>query len=102
MRVRVHYTHEARREHPCPVCGAVLSQATNVVEDESSGPEPGAVVLCIGCGHPSIFTPDMLLRRLTASELSAACQQPVFLRTHLSMLSKRRTYARRVCMDDEQ
>jgi len=91
-KIAVHFSHEARRPHPCPTCRAELQNATNVTQGDASGPQPGSIVLCLGCGHPSIFTPDLLLRTLTAAELRAACGNPIFLRTHLSMADKRRAY----------
>jgi hypothetical protein len=93
-RVRVHYTHEARRPHSCPTCGAELCNATNVEQDDPSGPVPGAFTLCIDCGHASVFTPDLLLRKLRAEELRAACAGQVFVTAYASMAATRRAYRR--------
>lgn len=78
-RLRVHYTHKSRRPHPCPTCGALIYNATNVEQDDSSGPVPGALTICLDCGHASIFTAELLLRVLRVEELRAAMQNNVFV-----------------------
>jgi len=93
-RIRVHYTHKSRRPHPCPTCGDELCNATNVEQDDSGGPRPGAMCFCITCGHPSVFTPDLLLRKLRSEELRAALQANVFVNAYASMAAKRRAYRR--------
>lgn len=100
-KVRVHYAHVARVPHTCPVCQRLIEVATNTDDGDASGPGPGSFTFCISCGHASVFTPDMVLRRLTSDETRRACHVQLFLRTYASMASRRRAYrvAHRIAED---
>jgi len=50
--------------------------------------------LCINCGYPSVFTPELLLRKLRVEELRAACAKRVFVTAYVSMVPTRRAYRR--------
>jgi hypothetical protein len=91
-KVQIHFTHQSRRAHPCPTCKARLSMATNADPEDSTGPVPGAAVLCIWCGHAAVFTPDMMLRLMRLEELRVACNEATFRQAYLIMLRKRRAW----------
>ncbi len=101
-RVLVHYTHQARRPHPCPTCRKSLDMATNAAENDDSTPVAGSMVLCIHCGHVATFTADMLLRLLRVEELRAACQAPSFVTAYAAMARKRQEYRRAHGLKDDQ
>lgn len=50
----------------CFSCGAVNDAATAVAADAK--PEPGAITVCLTCGHIMAYADDLSLRELTAQE----------------------------------
>jgi hypothetical protein len=54
----------------CPACGTLLEASSSLVEDSEARPEPGDCTMCLGCGTILIYTPDMLVRVASPSDLA--------------------------------
>jgi len=52
---------------PCLHCGALNDAAFSVGNDAE--PSPGAITMCLECGHVMAFADDMSLRALTGDEI---------------------------------
>jgi hypothetical protein len=61
---------ESRAVPPCAclACGKIVNAATSVGEADH-WPEPGAITICIGCGHLMAFDDNLCLRELTSQEM---------------------------------
>jgi len=69
-------------EHRTPVshclhCGA-LTDAANCV-GTNAAPCPGAITICVECGHIMAFADDMTLRQLTEQEIIGIAGDPRLL-----------------------
>ena len=62
---------------PCLHCGALTDTAFSVGGDNA--PSPGAITLCIECGHIMAFADDLTLRNLTSEEIHAVAGDPRLL-----------------------
>lgn len=51
----------------CSHCGKRFDRATDPLYDKT--PTPGAITICIDCGHVMAFAVDMHLRELTDEEM---------------------------------
>jgi hypothetical protein len=60
----------------CPLCGKLLD-AVGKLEDGASGPTPGDVTLCMGCGALLSFADDMGLQVQDEGELDAETRREV-------------------------
>ncbi len=55
------------RQNHCLNCEMLIDGATGV--DHRNKPHPGAITICIYCGHMMAFAKDMTLRELTEEEI---------------------------------
>jgi hypothetical protein len=58
----------------CLNCGKTLNRATPV--NDVDGPYPGAITICVMCGHIMAFADDMSFRELTVEETLAVAGDP--------------------------
>lgn len=59
--------HKLNTQPNCLSCGKLLDGAM-ATDDQGGTPEPGAITVCIYCGHLMAFTRDMMLRELNTLE----------------------------------
>lgn len=55
----------------CPMCGFEITGAAELrgrTLDETVGPVPGNVMVCLGCAAPLVYLADGGLRRMTVDE----------------------------------
>ena len=57
-------------ESQCPDCGAKISAASTVEENDIAHPSEGDVAFCLYCGCLAAYTGEFKLRPLTSAELS--------------------------------
>lgn len=58
------------KQSACVNCGKTLDAACEVSEDgKDHGPSPGAITICVYCGHFMAFDDDMSVRELTDEEM---------------------------------
>jgi hypothetical protein len=85
MKKRPFTVHNATRfePSPCTSCGKILDGGSGVVEGEEAEhemrPMPGAVTVCIACGHIMAFDEQLRLRDLTDAEAIEVAGNPVVL-----------------------
>jgi hypothetical protein len=67
MRIGETVRHDATQ---CLNCGKIINAAAQMAaaDDKDAAPHPGAVALCLGCGHVMIYADDLSLRELTDAE----------------------------------
>ena len=63
--MKVGDTHRIRAS-TCLSCGVINDAATGV--DDSDKPYPGAITVCLTCGHIMAYADDLGLRELTVQE----------------------------------
>lgn len=61
---------------PCPVCGRLLEQATSAFKEVK--PEPGDVMLCVGCASVLLLQNDLRPRQPTPEELTELKQSEIW------------------------
>ena len=59
---------DAMPESTCAQCGYQMDAATSTEPDDAR-PTAGALLICFGCGHLTVFADDLSLRELTQAEL---------------------------------
>ena len=64
-------------ENSCLSCGHVMDRASGVNTDAQ--PMPGALTICIRCGHMMAFAEDLTFRELTRKEKDTAMGIPAVL-----------------------
>jgi hypothetical protein len=80
----------------CLKCGEITDAASGVVNQHARNtkkPTPGAIMLCLYCGHAMAFAADMSPRELTADEQRHLAHDVKFqmARVALDMAIKART-----------
>lgn len=61
----------------CLNCKEIVECATSVNSD--CGPIPGAISICLYCGHVMAFTDNLSLRQLTDEEMYDVAGDPIIL-----------------------
>ena len=59
----------------CLACGVLLAASSSV--DSNTAPHPGAITVCLECGHIMAFADDMTLRELTDKEAHRIAGDPI-------------------------
>lgn len=75
--------HRVNPASNCLNCGHKLDAATAVDNDDADErtlvPRPGALTICIACGHLMAFDLDMTMRELTSAEMHEMAGDPRIL-----------------------
>lgn len=69
--------------YACLNCGREMDAATMIpgMDKESAEPHPGAISVCLKCGHVAAFTDDLILRELNDEEIVGLAGDEGFKRT---------------------
>ena len=68
----------------CAECGYLIDRSTPV-RDDGSLAGPGALSICIGCGHIATFAADLSLVELTMAQRFELATNPDFQRQYLAL-----------------